>query len=53
MAARYKATRMLVTLEPLPSDVVSELADLGWTVLDMSDPSQWVQQFASHATLFS
>ena len=53
VAARYKATRTLVTLQPLPVEVVSELAELGWTLLDMSDPSQWAQQFASHSALLS
>jgi hypothetical protein len=37
----------------LHPDVVSELADLGWTVLNMSDPSQWAQQFSTHAALFA
>jgi hypothetical protein len=53
VAARYKATRTLVTLQPLPAEVVSELADLGWTLLDMSDPSRWAQQFASHSALLT
>jgi hypothetical protein len=53
VAARYKATRTLVTLQPLPAEVVSELADRGWTPLDMSDPSQWAQQFAAHSALFT
>lgn len=52
-AARYKATRTLVTLQPLPSDAAAELADLGWTVLDMSDPAHWAGQFATHAALFN
>jgi hypothetical protein len=53
VAARYKATRTLVALEPLPPEVISELADLGWTTLDMSDSSLWAHQFATHAALLT
>jgi superfamily II DNA/RNA helicase len=53
VAARYKSSRTLVALQALPAEVVAELADLGWTVLDMSNPSLWAQQFATHANLFN
>ena len=52
MAAQYKAARTLVTLRPLPPDILAELADKGWTVLDMSKPLQWPQQFEQHAEVF-
>ena len=53
VAARFKGSRTLVTLSPLSADAQAELADLGWTVLDMSDPAQWAGQFATHAALFN
>lgn len=53
VAARYKASRTLVALQVLSPDAVAELADLGWTLLDMSNPSQWAQQFADHSALFN
>ena len=53
MAAKFAATRTLVTLQSLPYEIVTALGDKGWTVIDMSDPSQWPQQFAAHAALFN
>jgi DEAD/DEAH box helicase/Domain of unknown function (DUF1998)/Helicase conserved C-terminal domain len=52
VAAQYKAARTLVTLQVLSADALTELADKGWTVLDMSDPLLWPQQFAQHADVF-
>lgn len=52
VAAQYKAARVLVSLQVLPPDILAELADKGWTVLDMSNRQLWPQQFEQHDVLF-
>ncbi len=52
VAAQYKASRTLVTLEALPAEVQSELTDKGWSVIDMSARSQWDALFLQHAHAF-
>jgi Lhr-like helicase len=53
VAGQYKAARTLVVLQPLQAAWQSELTDKGWSVLDMSEPTQWQDQFASHPHVFS
>lgn len=52
MAAQYRDARTLVTLQALSPEMLSELADKGWNVLNMSNPLKWAQQFAQHADVF-
>lgn len=51
-AAQYKASRALVFLSAVDEQVTSVLQDKGWQVLDFSDASRWLQQFAAHADVF-
>lgn len=53
MAAQYKAARTLVVLSPLQAYQLAALVDKGQTVLDMSNPAQWPEQFARHPHVFS
>ena len=53
VAAQYKTARTLVVLSPLPAEHLAALVDKGQTVLDMSNPAQWPEQFASHPHVFS
>jgi superfamily II DNA/RNA helicase len=52
VAGQYKATRTLVFLEPVSSELQNLLTDKGWQVLDFSDQAQWSAQFAKHADVF-
>jgi len=51
-AGQYKAARALVFLDGVAPDVMALLADKGWKVLDLSDPTQWPTQFANHPDVF-
>jgi hypothetical protein len=53
VAGQYKTARALVVLTVPDAAHVIALADKGWTVLDMSDPAQWADQFAGHPHVFS
>jgi hypothetical protein len=53
MAAKYTATRTLVALQTPSLETAVALEERGWTLLDMSNPSLWAQQFADHAALFN
>jgi ATP-dependent helicase YprA (DUF1998 family) len=53
VAAQYKAARTLVVLSPLQAYHLAALVDKGQTVLDMSNPAQWPEQFARHPHVFS
>ncbi|MBI2744615.1 MAG: DEAD/DEAH box helicase [Burkholderiales bacterium] len=53
VAGQYKAARTLVVLQPVAADHQAELADKGWSILDMSNPALWQEQFAAHRHVFS
>jgi hypothetical protein len=53
MAAKYAATRTLVALQTPSPETTAALEERGWTLLDMSNPARWAQQFADHAALFN
>jgi hypothetical protein len=53
VAAQYKAARTIVVLSPLQAEHLAALVDKGQTVIDMSSPAQWPEQFASHPHVFS
>tara|TARA_R110001583_G_scaffold194614_1_gene365959 strand:- start:15119 stop:20431 length:5313 start_codon:yes stop_codon:yes gene_type:complete len=48
-AAQYRATRALVFLTPITSDIEQELVEKGWQVLDFSVPANWDSQFTRYA----
>lgn len=52
VAGQYKAARTVVVLAPPLAEHVAALVDKGQTVLDMSNPAQWPQQFDSHPHVF-
>lgn len=51
-AGQYKSARTLVFLEALSPEACARLADKGWHVVDLSDPTQWAVQFAAHPEVF-
>ncbi|KRA33542.1 DEAD/DEAH box helicase [Rhodanobacter sp. Root627] len=51
-AGQYKSARALVFLETPSPEACAALADKGWRVLDLSDPTQWAAQFAAHPDVF-
>lgn len=51
-AGQYKSARALIFLENIDADTFALLADKGWQVLNFSDPSQWLTQFAAHPDVF-
>jgi hypothetical protein len=52
VAGQYKAARTLVILQPLQAAWHAELTDKGWAVIDMSNPTQWSEQFAAYPHVF-
>ncbi len=50
-AVQYKNVRVLVFLQPLTEDVYNSLVDMGWQVVDCSDPQQWDAQIAQLTAL--
>jgi hypothetical protein len=52
VAGQYKAARTLVVLQPLQAAWQAELTDKGWSVIDMSNPAQWAEQFAAYPLVF-
>ena len=51
-AAQYKTSRALVFLSVVDEQTIGVLQDKGWQVLDFSERSRWLQQFAAHADVF-
>lgn len=51
-AGQYKSARTLVFLSDIDNGTTTLLADKGWQVLNLSDPSQWQAQFEAHPDVF-
>lgn len=51
-AAQYKASRALIFLDSISTDVTAMLNDKGWQVLDFTDKHQWPELFNKHSDVF-
>jgi hypothetical protein len=52
VAAQFKITRCLIVLAPIDSQIVEDLSEKRYQVLDFSDVSQWPETFAKYKYLF-
>lgn len=50
-AGQYKAQRILVFVEAINDELINQLQDKGWQLLDFSVPEQWSSLFAQYADL--
>lgn len=48
----YSSSRVLLSTASIASEVIEDLDDMGWTVIDISDEGAWAHILEAHADLF-